>query len=147
MRANAAITWCSALQRSIAHSTANAEFCALSEAGKEALWLRKLEKLVHGDSTLAPTVIYEDNRSALKWAYDPANHKKLKHVDIAYHDIREQTTEFNNLKIQYVKTMDQLADPLTKNVQPSIFRSLFSKMFGAASNIFQNSEDMQRRGG
>jgi hypothetical protein len=147
MRANAAITWSSALQRSVAHSTANAEFCALSEAGKEALWLRKLEKLVHGTSTLAPTVIFEDNKSALKWSYDPANHKKLKHVDIAYHDIREQTTEFNNLKVQYVKTMDQLADPLTKNVQPSIFRSLFSKMFGAASSLFQGSKDKQRRGG
>lgn len=146
MRANAAITWSSALQRSVAHSTANAEFCALSEAGKEALWLRKLEKMINGSDHLAPTVIFEDNKSALKWAYDPANHKKLKHVDIAYHDIREQTSEFHNLEIQYVKTIDQLADPFTKNVQPSIFRSIYNRIFGAASSLL-DFKGKQRRGG
>ena len=58
---NATISRSSQLQPTVAHSTANAEYCALSEAGKEAMYLRVLERSITGKSALDPTVLHEDN--------------------------------------------------------------------------------------
>jgi hypothetical protein len=124
MRNNAAVTWSSSLQPSVAHSTSDAEWRALSDCGREALWLRKLEKDLTGVESLAPTQLCDDNKGALKWSTDPAAHKKSKHIDISYNSIREQVVEFKNLVVKYVPTIDMLADPFTKNLLPGAFKRL-----------------------
>jgi hypothetical protein len=130
MMNNAAITWSSSLQRTVAHSTGNAEYVALAEAGREAMWLRSLEKSVKGVDTMAPTVLFEDNKAALKWASDPANHKKTRHINIAYHSIREQVADFKNLTVKYVATALNNADAFTKSLPLPQFRSLFRRITG-----------------
>ena len=55
---------------------------ALSHATKEAIWLRRLlqELRVENDgatrTTVAPTLIYEDNQSAIALAKNPVHLKK-----------------------------------------------------------------------
>ena len=128
---NAAISWSSQLQPTVAHSTANAEYCALSEAGKEAMYLRALERSISGKSALDPTVLHEDNRGAMKWAQDPANHKKTRHIDIAYHSIREQVSEFKNLAVKFVASAANFGDAFTKALPTPQFRKLFASIYGS----------------
>jgi hypothetical protein len=131
MKNGAAISWQSQLQPTVAHSTANAEYCALSEAGKEALWLRSLEMSINGTSSLDPTIILEDNKGALKWAQDPCNHKHTRHIDIAYHSIREHVSEFKNLAIKFVASAENLGDAFTKALPLPQFRKLFRVIYGS----------------
>ena len=53
------MSWASKRQATVAKSTAEAEYVALSYATQEAVWLRQLMKDVGLDAT-SPTVIYED---------------------------------------------------------------------------------------
>jgi hypothetical protein len=130
MKNNAAVCWQSQLQPTVAHSTANAEYCALSDAGKEAMWLRTLEMSIHGSSNMDPTVIHEDNRGAMKWAQDPCNHKNTRHIDISYHSIREQVSEFKNLAVKFVASAENYADAFTKALPLPAFRKLFQGIYG-----------------
>ena len=147
MRNNAAVTWSSSLQPSVAHSTSDAEWRALSDCGREALWLRTLEKDLTSVESLAPTQLCDDNKGALKWATDPANHKKSKHIDISYNSIREQVVEFKNLIVKYVPTVGMLADPFTKNLLPGAFKDLFGKIFGLNKPLSPASPAHPSRGG
>ena len=59
---SAAVLWFNQKQKSIALSSAEAEYMAVNQASCEALWLCKL--LVNlFDQELRPTVIYCDNQS------------------------------------------------------------------------------------
>ena len=133
MKNHAAITWSSQLQITTAHSTSNAEYVALAESGREAMWLRSLESSVSGKDCVEPTVLYEDNRGAYKWAHDPAHHKKTRHINIAYHSIREQVSEFRNLAVKYVASEHNYGDAFTKTLPLPRFRSLFKKILGMSN--------------
>ena len=56
------VSWCAKKQSTIALSTAEAEYVALSRAVLEAIWLRHLLK------DLGATPIYKDNQGCIKTA-------------------------------------------------------------------------------
>jgi hypothetical protein len=113
-----AISWQSKRQSSTALSTAEAEYMALAEATKEATWLRNILKSTLSPSsylfeTDKPTVIHEDNQSAIKLTYNPIDHKRTKHIDIRYHFTRE-AVENGHITLAYTPTALMTADILTK---------------------------------
>ena len=120
------ISWATKMQRTVATSTAEAEYMCVSDAAHEALWLRKLMAvLLHLDvDKMPPTEIMEDNRAAQKWCYNPLNHLKQKHIDVAYHFVREQCTEFQALKGSPIDTDSMLADIGTKALPMPRFEKL-----------------------
>ena len=65
-----AITLSSRKQRSVALSTVEAEYMALSIATQEAIWLRQLQEEL-GVTESGPTLIYEDNQGAISMAKNP----------------------------------------------------------------------------
>ena len=74
--AGSAITWSSKRLNSVALSTVEAEYMALSQATQEAVWLRRLlEEL--GVKAAKPTNIYEDNQMAISTAENPVFHKSF----------------------------------------------------------------------
>ena len=82
------IDWCSKRQPTIATSTTVAEYYALYEATTEAVWLRA----ILSDLSLpqqSPTLIREDNQTAIKLADDEASHKRTKHISVKYHYTEE----------------------------------------------------------
>ena len=95
-------------------STAEAEYVALSGAAQECLWLRQLEAEL-GYSPEGPTLIFEDNQSAIAMAKNPQFHGRAKHVDICHHFIREQVTS-GTIKLDYCGTKDMAADIMTKGL-------------------------------
>eukprot|EP00253_Pinus_taeda_P010237 PITA_10237 len=80
------ISWYSRKQRSVALSSAEAEYMAASLAACEAIWMRKILVGLFG-SHLEPTVIYCDNQSCIKLSVNPVFHDISKHIDIRYHHI------------------------------------------------------------
>ncbi|KAK1627028.1 hypothetical protein QYE76_001343 [Lolium multiflorum] len=64
-------------------------------------------------SALDPFVIYCDNMGAIANAQEPRSHKRLKHIKLRYHSIREYI-EDGEVKICKVHTDLNVADPLTK---------------------------------
>ena len=119
------ISWEATKQKIIAQSTAEAEYIALAEATKEAIWLRKILR----DLQLAvPTVkIWEDNQACIKLVENPVHHKRTKHIDIRYHFVRDHLKK-EHIDVQYVKTDDQLADILTKPLPKPRFESLAERI-------------------
>ena len=59
--------------------------------------------------------VMEDNNGAIKLSNNPEFHKRTKHIDIKYQFIRE-LVESNKIRLIYISTKEQLADPLTKAV-------------------------------
>ena len=88
-----------------------------------------------------PTVIFEDNRGAKKWAEDPSHHSKTKHIETAVLSIRDELIRFKNLTTQYVPTAQQIADVLTKNLTPKQHWTLSRHMLGAQIPISWYHED------
>lgn len=120
------ITWSTKKQMSVAASSTEAEYMALYEAVREALWLKSLAVSIHINID-KPITIYEDNNGCISIANNPTNHKRSKHIDIKYHFSREQI-EKNVIKLNYIPTGQQLADALTKPLPAVIFQTMRSKM-------------------
>ena len=87
--ANSTVSWSSKRQSSVAKSTTEAEYIALSLAAQEAIWLRRLLFDV-GYEMDSPTTLYEDNQGAIELPKNPKSHNRTQHIDISYHFIRER---------------------------------------------------------
>ena len=115
---NSLISWKSQKQRSVARSTTEAEYVALSECVQEAIWLRRLlEEL--GFKQEKPTVIFEDNQGAIDLSKNPKFHNRTKHIDISYHFTMEKIAS-EEIVLQHCASNEMLADVMTKR-QTSIF--------------------------
>ncbi|KAK1693091.1 hypothetical protein QYE76_009788 [Lolium multiflorum] len=110
----AAVSWCSSKQCTVAKSSTESEYIAASEASSEAVWMKRfIVELGVVPSALDPLVIYCDNMGAIANAQEPRSHKKLKHIKLRFHSIREYI-EDGEVKICKVHTDLNVADPLTK---------------------------------
>lgn len=105
------VTWASRKQTTVALSTTESEFMAAAEAAKELLWLRQLFIDIRVPQKLISLCI--DNQSTIKLIHNPVYHKRSKHIDVKYMFIREKV-EAGIMSINYVSTVNQIADFLTK---------------------------------
>ncbi len=116
------ICWKSKRQPTVALSTAEAEYMALSMATQTAIWIRKL--LNDFDvASVEPVVIYEDNQGCIAMAKNPVNHERTKHIDIRYNFVRERV-EDKTVVVKYLETTEMLADILTKGLSRDQHRKL-----------------------
>ena len=126
------ISWASKKQSTVACSSTESEYYALSETARETVWLRKLLGEM-GQEQDSATTIWEDNQQTIVWALDAAHHGRNKHIDVRLHYVRDQVRR-NVVKVQYTPTEDQLADLLTKPLGRLAFQRLVKKImdFGTA---------------
>ncbi|WVZ61695.1 hypothetical protein U9M48_011528 [Paspalum notatum var. saurae] len=122
-----AISWKACLQATVALSTTEAEYMAISEACKEAIWLRGLYSELCGVSCSCVT-IYCDSQSAIYLTKDQMFHERTKHIDVRYHFIRGVIAE-GGIKVRKISTHDNPADMMTKHVPTSKFE-LCSSLVG-----------------
>lgn len=109
------VSWGCYKQSCIALSSTEAEYIALSEAAKEAVYVRAVLTELTGQSNTV--TLYSDNQSAAKLATNPVFHKRSKHVDIRYHYIRE-AVDNGVITLSYMPTEQMTADVLTKALPP-----------------------------
>ena len=117
------MSWQSKKQTTVALSTVEAEYMAMSAAVQEMMYLRQL--LVDlGFPQERATVLYEDNQGTISLATGHAGMaKRTKHIDIRHHFIREKIADAQ-LEIRYVPSAAQRADLMTKGFVAAKFRSL-----------------------
>lgn len=120
------VSWESRKQATVSLSSTEAEYVGLSQASKEALYLRSLlGSLTTVESKAA--VVFNDNQSAHKIAANKMMHNRTKHIDIKYHFIRECVLT-NKVEIKYMSTDKMIADILTKNVHAPKLRQFLSDL-------------------
>ena len=123
---NSTITWSSRRQATVAKSSTEAEYVALSAAAQEVIWLRRLVTSL-GIRSDTPTKIYEDNQSAIDIAKNPKHHGRTKHIDVCHHFIRERVAS-NEIVVPYCETGDMTADIMTKGLGTIKFRKFRDAM-------------------
>ena len=120
--AKGAVSWLSKKQATVALSTAEAEYVALTTATQEAIWLRRLLTDV-GKPLAEPVVINEDNQGAIAMAKNPVGHARTKHIDVRYHFVREGVQD-GAIILKYVATDEMIVDILTKPLPKYPFEKL-----------------------
>ncbi|KAK0588475.1 hypothetical protein LWI29_001474 [Acer saccharum] len=117
--AGCCVSWKSQLQFVVALSTTKAEYIAVTEAIKEAIWLQGLL----GEINLfgGKAVIYTDSQSALYLVKNPVFHERTNHIEVKYHFIRDQVSN-GIVQVKKVSTDDNPADMGTKIVSYSKFK-------------------------
>lgn len=119
LKNGSAISWATKRQTTVALSTTESEYMALSMAVQEALWLRRLAE-EFGQCSKA-TLLYIDNQGAQNLAQNGAYQARTKHIDVRYHFLKEKISE-KLLELRYVSTNNQVADALTKAVDKKKLR-------------------------
>lgn len=108
------ISWSTRKQPSVALSSTEGEYMALTEAGREATYLRQF--LIDLRFTFEnPITLHIDNQSAIQLALNTsaAYSARTKHIDTRHHWIRQQIAN-GIICLKYIPSADQIADILTK---------------------------------
>ena len=156
------VSWKSNLLKTIALSTAEAEYMALSASAQEGVYLQQLItelKLTAGgivqgsntnstntdsDSTTGtPGVtnlhLFTDDQAAISIAEQNSPTAESKHISVRYYYLR-QLVESGTLTLKYVPSTKQLADIFTKPLSAEKFRPLTAEiLYGSQSDTCSGS--------
>lgn len=132
MLSNCPLVWASRLQSTIALSTQNAEYVALSQSLRELVSIRELLLDLVGTLGVGTDITFvtkskafEDNAAALQFAKTGKLTLQNKHIATKYHWFRSHIqSEFNPdgwLEIEKVESDKQAADIFTKNLSHEKF--------------------------
>ena len=109
----------SSAQRScVSLSSMEAEYVALSSCGRRVAHFRHLLEFI-GFPQAAPTVIFEDNKSAIKLSVAPHVPRKSRHINVRHHYIRRLIHDGIAI-LTFVATSAMTADLLTKPLSPAL---------------------------
>jgi hypothetical protein len=106
------ISWSAVKQKSIALSSTEAEYYAMTHAFKEALWLRTFLTVLKFPVP-RPFPILSDNQAACSLSNSPAISARSKHIDIRHHFIRDHVHD-GSFSTTWIPTADMPADIFTK---------------------------------
>jgi hypothetical protein len=130
------LLWASKMQTTIALSTTEAEYMALSAALRDVIYvtqlldeLRSHEVGILPEDALIKCKVFEDNVGALEMAKTPKLRPRTKHIAIQYHHFREYV-KTKRVTIQHVGTNEQVADIFTKPLPRPQFEYLRKRLCG-----------------
>jgi transposase InsO family protein len=116
--ANGAISWTSRRQHTVAQSTTEAEYMAMTDAANQAAWYRNILSEL-GYSIDDPIPIHGDNKGAIDLALNPVTGRRSKHIDIKHHAIREYV-ENDQVSLIRTPTTEMIADGFTKSLSRAL---------------------------
>jgi hypothetical protein len=132
--ADSIISWRSHAQKTVALSSTEAEYMALSDCSCQAIWIKTmLEEL---GIRLKNVPIYGDNQGSAFIASNPVQESCTKHINIWYHYIHELVAA-KKVEVMFVPGKMNPADMFTKNLQKVKFLK-FQKQLGLD---FEDSPD------
>ncbi|KAG8486777.1 hypothetical protein CXB51_020123 [Gossypium anomalum] len=108
-----AISWKATLQTTVALSTTEAEYMAITEACKEAIWLKGLFSELNED--LQISTVFCDSQSAIFLTKDQMFHERTKHIDVRYHFVRDIIAR-GDIVVSKISTHENPADMMTKSL-------------------------------
>lgn len=110
----AVICWGSRTQGLTSLSSTEAEYIAVSEVAKEVLFAKTVLEFVRGKEIKLPIVMNCDSTGAIFLSNNQESHR-TKYLDTRVHFIRDHV-ENEVIKLRFVTTDENLADPMTKNL-------------------------------
>ena len=130
------VSWKSKLMQTMALSSCEAEFMALTEVCRELMWMcRFLDEIgIQYD----PPNIYCDSSSAINWAEDPVQHQRNKHVEIKYYYCRDVVAD-EKVRLFKIHTTNNVSDIMTKPVGRQTMEVLVPRAHGYEPVVFDDS--------
>ena len=113
------VSWSAVKQKSIALSSTEAEYYAMTHAFKEGLWMRVFLGLLKFPVP-RPFPILSDNQAACALSHSPAISARSKHIDIRHHFIRSLVQD-GSFSTTWIPTEDMPVDIFTKSLPSVIF--------------------------
>ncbi|KAL7129290.1 hypothetical protein ABFS83_13G056000 [Erythranthe nasuta] len=113
-----AVSWKSNLQSVVALSTTEAEYMAVTEAVKEAIWM--IGMVQEFGIEQKNVNVYCDNQSVIHLTKHQVFHERS-HIDVRLNFVRN-TVSKGRIKVEKVHTDDNAADMLTKSLPVSKFK-------------------------
>ncbi|KAH9785453.1 retrovirus-related pol polyprotein from transposon RE1 [Citrus sinensis] len=120
------ISWSSKKQQTVARSSTESEYRALSTACAEIVWIQALIGELKLKCSQIP-IIWCDNNGAAALATNPVYHARTKHIELDVHFIREKVTS-KQVEIKYVPNEWNIADVLTNLMAYSFFNYYRDKL-------------------
>ena len=122
------VAWKSRKQHTVALSSCEAEYMALTHATQELLFLSMLINDFSIDPK-QPITIYGDNQGSLDMVKNPVSNERSKHIDIKHHFPREK---YGNgiIDVKYIPTNENVADVFTKPATRQKLEKFKSLLFG-----------------
>ena len=111
--ANGIFSWISHTQKTVALSSTEAEYMALSDCSCQVVWVKTLLKEIEFNLNTIP--IYGDNQGSIFITSNPVTEKRSKHIDIHYHYIQDVIAE-GHVEVYFIDGDNNPADMLTKNL-------------------------------
>ena len=136
---DAPILWKSKGQTTIALSSAEAEYYALTEAAKEVKFVVQLLQSM-GVTVQTPVTVYVDNIGAIYMADNEVSSGRTKHIDIRHHFIREMVMD-EFLKIKFVRSEQNRSDIFTKNTTQQVHKEHTPTMIRSLSSLENENEN------
>ena len=126
MMAGGPVAWSSKQQATIALSTVEAEYVAMSRCAQHMVWMHSWLSEVEVEYS-KPGLIRGDNRGAIALTKNMKDHGKVKHIDIRHHYIRE-LVQSGSITIEQVSSTNNLADLFTKSLPHDHHHQLLSTL-------------------
>ncbi|KAF3618096.1 hypothetical protein FXO38_33610, partial [Capsicum annuum] len=102
----------------VVFSITDAEYMAITEAFKEAIWLKGLFGELSKD--LQITTVSCDSQSAIFLTKDQMFHERTNHIDVRYHFVREIIAR-GDIVVRKISTHDNPTDMMTKTLPSAKF--------------------------
>ena len=119
----AVVGFFSRTQKNVTLSTTQAEYVAMGDVVKDALFVKSVLKFMQPQRKefCIPVTVFEDNQGAIQLANNPRSSQNSKHIDVRHHFLRELVSE-QIIRVEYIKSSQQHAEVLTKPLPVGSFR-------------------------
>jgi Reverse transcriptase (RNA-dependent DNA polymerase) len=105
--------WNSHAQKTVALSSTEAEYMSLSDTSRQLVWVKNL--LIKLGIQLSPIPLYGDNQGSIFLASNPVQEKRIKHIDLCYHYIRD-VVHLKQVELFFIEGAENPANMFTKNL-------------------------------
>ena len=120
-----AVGWFSKKQITVALSSVEAEYMALSDSTREVLYTHHLVSEFFSVKTPVPILI--DNKGAGFIAENEVNNKMTKHINVRFHFVRQYIQQ-KLIELFHIDTQRNVSDIFTKALDPQTFQKFASML-------------------
>ena len=133
------VSWRSKSQVTVALSSTEAEYVALSTVATEVQYVRMMLEEIIG--TVPRSTIHEDNTGAIFMVKNSQIGERTKHIDTRHHYVKQQV-ENGTVEVVYINTLENPADIMTKNVKEVLHKKFSPRIFEGILCTTTNKEDV-----
>ena len=110
------ITWSTYKQHTVAFSSMESEYMALSDAAREAIAQKQFFRELQIPSAIRPVPLLTDSQTVLEISDNPAKYRQAKHIDVRYHSVHHYIHD-SKIQIDYIPSAYQPVDLFTKALE------------------------------